>query len=84
MLMASTSPIECKVVQESPHDIWYLDSRCNNHLISNLNFFSSLDNSVQIDVTLRNNVQVTVLGKGIVGVGDIYHHTHSFWSIWPS
>ena len=18
------------------------------------------------------------------GVGDIYHHTHSFWSIWPS
>ena len=20
----------------------------------------------------------------IVPVGDIYHHTHSFWSIWPS
>ena len=21
---------------------------------------------------------------GVVVVGDIYHHTHSFWSIWPS
>ena len=34
----------------------------------NLNLFSSLDNSVQIDVTLGNNVQVTVLGKGIVDI----------------
>ena len=45
--------------------------------------FSILDNSVQTDVTLGNNVQVTVLGKGIVGIltkqgeskyiPDIYH-----------
>ena len=40
MLMASTSPIECNAVQESPHDIWYLDSGCNNHMIGNLNLFS--------------------------------------------
>ena len=49
----------------------------------NLNLFSSLDNSVQIDVTLGNNVQVTVLGKDTVdiltkqGEGkyilDVYH-----------
>ena len=32
----------------------------------NLNLFSSIDNSVQIDVTLRNNVQVIVLGKDTV------------------
>ena len=68
MLMASTSPIECKVVQESPHDIWYLDSRCSNHMISNLYLFSSLDNSVQTDVTLGNNAQVTVLEKGTIGI----------------
>ena len=37
-------------------------------MTSNLNLFSSLDNSVQTDVTLGNNVQVTVLGKGIVGI----------------
>ena len=35
-------------------------------MTGNLNLFSSLDNSVQTDVTLGNNVQVTILGKGIV------------------
>ena len=34
----------------------------------NLNLFSSLDKSVQTDVTLGNNIQVIVLGKGIVGI----------------
>ena len=64
MLMASTSPLECNVVQESPHDIWYLDSGSNDHMTGNLNVFSSLENSVQTDVTCGNNVQVIVLGKG--------------------
>ena len=68
MIMALTSPIECNVVQESTHDIWYLDSGCSNHMTSNLNLFSSLDNSVQTDVTLGNNVQVTILGKETVGI----------------
>ena len=68
MLMASTSPIECNDVQESPHDIWYLDLGCSNHMTGNLNLFSNLDNSVKTDVTLRNNVQVTVLGKSTVDI----------------
>ena len=52
-------------------------------MTGNLNLFSSLDNSVKIDVTLGNNVQVTVLGKGTVDIltkqgeskyiPDIYH-----------
>ena len=67
MLMALTYPLECNVIQESPHDIWYLDSGCNNSMTGNLNLFSSLGTWVQIDVTLGNNVQVTVLGKGTVG-----------------
>ena len=66
--MESTSPIECNVVQESSHEICYLDLGCNNHMAGNLNLFSGLDNSVQTDVTLGNNVQVNVLGKGIVGI----------------
>ena len=83
MLMAYASPIECNTIQESPHDIWYLDSGFNNHMTSNLNLFSSLDNSVQTTVTLGNNVQVTILGKYIVGIltkqgerkfmPDVYH-----------
>ena len=69
--------------KESTHGIWYLDSGCSNHMTSNLNFFSSLDNSVKTDVTLGNNVQVTVLGKDTVDIltkqgeskyiPDIYH-----------
>ena len=49
----------------------------------NLNTFSSLDKSVQTDVTLGNNVQVTILEKGTVGIltkqgerkimPDVYH-----------
>ena len=68
MFLACASLIECNVVQESPCDICYFDSGCTNHMTSNLNLFSSLDNSVQTDVTLGNNVQVIVLGKGIVGI----------------
>ena len=81
--MALTSPLECNAVQEIPHDIWYLDSGCSNHMIGNLNLFFSLDTSVKTDVTLGNNGQVTVLGKGTVDIltkqgeskyiPDIYH-----------
>ena len=68
MSMEYASPIECNVVQEIPHDIWYLDSSSNNHMTGNLNLFSNLDNSVQTNVTLGNNVDVTILGKYIVGI----------------
>ena len=61
---------------------------------TNLKLFFSLDNSVQTDVTLGNNVQVTILGKGTVGIltkqgeskffPDVYHVEglkHNFFSI---
>ena len=68
MLIACAPPIECNAVQEIPCDIWYLHSGCRNHMAGNLNLFSSLDKSVQTNVTLGNNVHVIVLGKGIVGI----------------
>ena len=68
MLMEYASPLECNAVQESSHDIWPLDLGNNNHMTGNLNLFSSLDKAVQTDVTLRNNVQVTVLGKGTIDI----------------
>ena len=52
-------------------------------MTGNLIFFSSLDNSVKTDVTVGNNVQVIVLGKGTIDIltkqgeskyiPDIYH-----------
>ena len=37
-------------------------------MTGNLNLFSILDKSVQTNVTLGNNVQVTILGKGTIGI----------------
>ena len=68
MLMECTSPSEWNTIQEIPCDIWYLESGCSNHMTGNLNLFSSLDNSIKTDVTLGNNVQVTVLGKDNVSI----------------
>ena len=52
-------------------------------MTGNLNLFFNLDNSVKTDVTLGNNVQVTLLGKGTVDIltkhgeskyiSDVYH-----------
>jgi hypothetical protein len=62
------SRVECNVSQESPCDIWYLDSRCSIHMTRNLELFSSLDKSVQTKVTLGTDIQVTILGKGSINI----------------
>jgi hypothetical protein len=72
MFMAHTkaipivSPVECNVSRESSCDTWYLDSGCSNHMIGNLELFSSLDISFQTKVRLGISgidIQVTVLQK---------------------
>ena len=68
MLMACASPIECNTIQEIMSHVWYLDSSYINHMIGNLNSFPSSANSVEIDVTLGNNVQIIVLGKGTISI----------------
>ena len=72
-----------KYLPRNSAQICYLYSGCSNHMTVNLIFFSSLDNSVQTNVTLGNNVQVTVLVKGVIGIltkqggkifmPDVYH-----------
>ena len=52
-------------------------------MIGDLNLFSILDTSIKTNVTLGNNVQITVLGKGTIDIltkqgeskyiPDIYH-----------
>ena len=37
-------------------------------MTGSLNLFSSLDNSIQTHVTLGNNIEVTILVIGIVGI----------------
>jgi hypothetical protein len=72
MFMACTveipiiSPVECNIAQASPCDIWYLDSGCCNHMIGNIDLFSSLDESFQTKVILGTDIQVIVLDKGSI------------------
>jgi hypothetical protein len=66
--MPIVSPVECNVAQEILFDLWYLDSGCSNHMIGNLEFFSSLDKSFQTKVTLGIDIQVIVLGKGSINI----------------
>jgi len=37
------SQVECNVAQESPCDIWYLDSGYSNHMTGNIELFFSFD-----------------------------------------
>jgi hypothetical protein len=62
------SPVECNVYQESPYDIWYLDSGYTNHMTRNIELFSSLHELVQTKVTLGTDIQVIVLSKGNINI----------------
>jgi transposase InsO family protein len=60
----------CQVTEEASnnHDLWLLDSGCNNHMTGNKDFFSSLDSSVTSQIKLGDDYQKKVLGKGVVFV----------------
>jgi hypothetical protein len=66
--MAIVSPVECNVAQESPCDIWYLDSCYSNHMTGNIELFFSFDKSVQNKVTLGIDIKVIVLGKRSINI----------------
>ena len=55
--------LACNVAQEKLSDIWYLDSRCSNHMSGNIEMFSDLDESVKSEVTLGTDSKVFAMGK---------------------
>jgi hypothetical protein len=60
----------CQVTEEASnnHDLWLLDSGCNNHMTGNKDLFSSLDSSVTSQIKLGDDYQKKVVGKGIIYV----------------
>jgi hypothetical protein len=64
----STMFLAYNVAQANEKDIWFLDSGCSNHMIGNLEMFSSLDENIKSDVTLGNDNKVSVKGKGDVNI----------------
>ncbi|XP_024178723.1 uncharacterized protein LOC112184720 [Rosa chinensis] len=50
--------------KEAPEsDMWYLDSRCSNHICGNKSLFSNLDESFKDSVKLGNNTRIYVIGR---------------------
>ena len=60
--------IACNMVEEKNEDIWFLDSRCSNHMTRDIAMFSMLDENVESQVTLGTDSKVSVMGKGKVSV----------------
>ena len=60
--------LACNMVEENNEDIWFIDSRCCNHMTGNISMFSLIDENVKSQVTLRTDSKVSVMGKGRVSV----------------
>jgi hypothetical protein len=60
----------CQVTEQenNNHDLWLLDSGCNNHMTGNKHLFTSLDSSVTYQIKLGYDYQNNFLGKGVIYV----------------
>jgi len=57
------------VVEENEvgrEDVWFMDSRCSNHMCGDKTLFSNLNESFRQMVKLGNNMKMSVVGKGNV------------------
>ncbi|XP_074290249.1 uncharacterized protein LOC141616980 [Silene latifolia] len=50
--------------EETPRNMWYLDSGCNNHMYGDKKAFSELDESYRDVVKFGDNTSINVIGKG--------------------
>lgn len=46
--------------------VWFLDSRCSNHMCGEKEWFSDIDESYKHDVKLGDNSKMAVMGRGDV------------------
>lgn len=51
-----------------PSNLWFVDSRCSNHMTGAKSLFKELDETQKIKVKLGNTKEMQVKGKGTVGV----------------
>ena len=56
------------MAEERNEDIWFLDSRCSNHMTGNIFMFSMIGENVKYQVKLETKNKFSVMGKGRVSV----------------
>jgi len=49
-------------------EIWFLDSGCSNHMTRNKEWFTEMEEGLLRTVKLRNNITMTMVGKGNICV----------------
>ncbi|GAU22886.1 hypothetical protein TSUD_376970 [Trifolium subterraneum] len=60
MLMATTK------MSEDKENVWYLDTRCSNHMTGNKDWFINLDESITRGIRFADNSQVNSAGIGSI------------------
>jgi hypothetical protein len=63
---------------EERKEIWFLDSRCSNHMSGNKEWFSELDYQFRHIVKLGNNSKMAVMRNGnarmkVNGITQVYY-----------
>uniref|UniRef100_A0A3Q7HCA8 Uncharacterized protein n=1 Tax=Solanum lycopersicum TaxID=4081 RepID=A0A3Q7HCA8_SOLLC len=56
------------VENQTPKDVWFLDSGCSNHMSGTKSLFKDLDESKKSDVRLGHNKKIQVEGEGTVSI----------------
>ncbi|XP_073152810.1 uncharacterized protein [Henckelia pumila] len=54
----------CHEKEETPQNMWYLDTGCSNHMCGDKQAFSDLDESFRSSVKFGDNSTIFVMGKG--------------------
>lgn len=62
--------VETKITNDG---VWFMDSRCSNHMCGNKVWFSNLNENFRHQVKLGNNYRIQVMGKGDITVIDVYY-----------
>ena len=63
------------------NNIWYLDSGCSNHMSGAKSSFKELDEAFKSEVTLGDDNQVQVDGKGTVAIRNSYSNVNLLHSV---
>ncbi|KAF7154611.1 hypothetical protein RHSIM_Rhsim01G0080600 [Rhododendron simsii] len=71
----------CHVKEETPQNMWYLDTGCSNHMCGDKKLFSNLDESFRNTVKFGDNSTVAVMGKGSVTIQPKGNLTHTISNV---
>ncbi|KAF7135561.1 hypothetical protein RHSIM_Rhsim08G0049500 [Rhododendron simsii] len=71
----------CHVKEETPQNMWYLDTGCSNHMCGDKKLFSNLDESFHNTVKFGDNSTVAVMGKGSVTIQPKGNLTHTISNV---